>query len=344
MDAHAPPARSREPVLVQSVAWPRVVRQGEVDAMSRDPVASAAGKPLTLTPMKGELSEPRKLEVDEPITVGRSQKCTVRLRHESVSKQHARLEHVDGGWHVTDLGSLNGTFHNGTKLVAEKPAALQEGDTIEIGSSSFRIDLGNGPPPSQTNDPYRTRATIFIRLRADDSQTRELGWEEFRNRYAPVIVGFARNAGLPSQDADDVLQVVMLNFFRISGQFEYDPSKGRFRGYLKRATLNVIRKRLRKKSPSFSGEPEQLGEDHPFTDELWEKAWADQVMQRAIEEVRGRFDGKTFEAFELYAQRSVPAKAVSEELDISINSVHQAKSRVVDAISQVVTRIREEEG
>ncbi|MHC4990627.1 MAG: sigma-70 family RNA polymerase sigma factor [Planctomycetota bacterium] len=271
--------------------------------MSRDPVASAAGKPLTLTPMKGELSEPRKLEVDEPITVGRSQKCTVRLRHESVSKQHARLEHVDGGWHVTDLGSLNGTFHNGTKLVAEKPAALQEGDTIEI-----------------------------------------VGWEEFRNRYAPVIVGFARNAGLPSQDADDVLQVVMLNFFRISGQFEYDPSKGRFRGYLKRATLNVIRKRLRKKSPSFSGEPEQLGEDHPFTDELWEKAWADQVMQRAIEEVRGRFDGKTFEAFELYAQRSVPAKAVSEELDISINSVHQAKSRVVDAISQVVTRIREEEG
>ncbi len=63
---------------------------------------------------------------------------------------------------------------------------------------------------------------------------------EFERRYAPIIVGFARNLGLTSQDVDDVLQEVMLAFFKVSPRFEYDPSKGRFRGYLKRITRQIV--------------------------------------------------------------------------------------------------------
>ena len=58
---------------------------------------------------------------------------------------------------------------------------------------------------SRSDSLYATRASIFIRLRADGSLDRELGWSEFTEKYARVIAGFARNAGLRAQDADDVL-------------------------------------------------------------------------------------------------------------------------------------------
>jgi RNA polymerase sigma-70 factor (ECF subfamily) len=136
----------------------------------------------------------------------------------------------------------------------------------------------------------------------------------------------------------------MLNFFRVASTFEYDPSRGRFRGYLKRATLNVIRKRLRKRDPAATADSAALAEDEDQTERLWEEHWAEQMMARAVQEARSRFDPRTFEAFDLYARRGVPAQAVAERLDMGVNSIHQAKSRVMSAIMEIVERLREEEG
>jgi RNA polymerase sigma-70 factor (ECF subfamily) len=300
--------------------------------------------PLTLTPTSGERTEPVTLQADRPVLVGRCAEADLRLSHESVSKRHARLECVERTWHVTDLGSLNGTYKGGVRLEPEQAAELVSGEELAIGKSIFRVCIGPETRGTGSADPYRTRATIFLRLRAADDETREMGWEDFRSRYAPVIVGFARNAGLRAQDADDVLQTVMLNFFRVASTFEYDPSRGRFRGYLKRATLNVIRKRLRKRDPAATADSAALAEDEDQTERLWEEHWAEQMMARAVQEARSRFDPRTFEAFDLYARRGVPAQAVAERLDMGVNSIHQAKSRVMSAIMEIVERLREEEG
>lgn len=48
--------------------------------------------------------------------VGRDEGCEVVLDHPGVSRRHARLDPGDGGWHVTDLGSANGTWINGERL------------------------------------------------------------------------------------------------------------------------------------------------------------------------------------------------------------------------------------
>ena len=73
---------------------------------------------------------------------------------------------------------------------------------------------------------------LLLQLKSDETVNREMGWGIFVDRYGPIICGFARNAGLPSSEADDIMQTVLFNFFRVADQFEYDPSKGRFRGYL----------------------------------------------------------------------------------------------------------------
>ena len=65
--------------------------------------------------------------------VGRAKGCVINLRHGAHSdgnlcaRHHARLEYVDDGLRVTDLGSTNGTFLNGerkSEFVAEPGAEI----------------------------------------------------------------------------------------------------------------------------------------------------------------------------------------------------------------------------
>ena len=64
-------------------------------------------------------------------------------------------------------------------------------------------------------DPYHTQASILLRLSESTAQ-RQMAWQEFYRFYAPIIASFARNLGASPQDAQDVIQDVMLGFYRVS--------------------------------------------------------------------------------------------------------------------------------
>jgi CRP-like cAMP-binding protein len=52
----------------------------------------------------------------------------------SVSRRHARLVRANDGFTLTEeVGALNGTFVNGTKLVTGRPHPLQDGDRVSFG-------------------------------------------------------------------------------------------------------------------------------------------------------------------------------------------------------------------
>ena len=77
-------------------------------------------------------------------TIGRSSDAGVRLEGDAaVSRLHALLERLDGGWRVSDLGSRNGTEVNGTRLTS--PVALRPDDELRIGSWRlvFRDELAD---------------------------------------------------------------------------------------------------------------------------------------------------------------------------------------------------------
>jgi hypothetical protein len=68
------------------------------------------------------------------VTLGREPSCTIMIDDDAfVSQLHVRVFDYEGQPMVEDLGSTNGTFHNGSKLVGTK--LLHPGDRIQVGTT-----------------------------------------------------------------------------------------------------------------------------------------------------------------------------------------------------------------
>jgi hypothetical protein len=64
-------------------------------------------------------------------TIGRGPESTIQLADLSVSRKHARIAYKQGAYWLSDLGSMGGTWVDGTKLAA--PRRVATGQTIDIG-------------------------------------------------------------------------------------------------------------------------------------------------------------------------------------------------------------------
>jgi len=76
-------------------------------------------------PLKGQ-----RWAVSRPLVLGREASCDVVIPDRQVSRFHARVTPTPAGIILEDLGSKNGTHHNGSGLTA--PVILQDGDAIQI--------------------------------------------------------------------------------------------------------------------------------------------------------------------------------------------------------------------
>jgi len=90
-------------------------------------------------------------------TIGRAIDNDVVLTDIAVSRKHFDLRHEAGTWVLVDRGSGNGTLVNGN--VEDQPFMLANGDTIEIGNTSFRFDNPNGANRAQVPSPDAWRSS-----------------------------------------------------------------------------------------------------------------------------------------------------------------------------------------
>ena len=66
---------------------------------------------------------------------GRSGECDYVYTGEKVSRRHFMIELINGHYYVSDLGSTNGTFLNGKKLIYKE--RLFTGDVISISGTDI---------------------------------------------------------------------------------------------------------------------------------------------------------------------------------------------------------------
>jgi len=69
------------------------------------------------------------------LIVGRSVDADVRINEQALSSEHARLDQTPHGFSLVDLGSTNGTYVNGQRLV--HAVILAGGDSIRMGTTTF---------------------------------------------------------------------------------------------------------------------------------------------------------------------------------------------------------------
>lgn len=90
---------------------------------------------LVLHPVQGA---PHTVSLDgDRIVFGRAGSVDQLLEDDYVSDEHAELVRTDGQWRVRDLGSTNGTYLNGQKVIA--PTAIAAGDQLQLGKTRLEV-------------------------------------------------------------------------------------------------------------------------------------------------------------------------------------------------------------
>jgi len=130
--AEETPAPATEAVALAVEAPPGeapTVPEEATDDQPMVPVARPGGLTLRLESERGSRST---FEVTKAgATIGRGPESTIQLADLSVSRKHARITYKQGSYWLSDLGSMGGTWIDGTKLAA--PRRVATGQTIDIG-------------------------------------------------------------------------------------------------------------------------------------------------------------------------------------------------------------------
>ncbi len=82
--------------------------------------------------------------------IGSREECDIRVPEPTVSGRHCRLTHQGNGFTLEDLGSTNGTFVNGVKVMPGDPVWVPHGANVTLGS---RVQMPW--PVAQSGQPGR---------------------------------------------------------------------------------------------------------------------------------------------------------------------------------------------
>lgn len=107
--------------------------------MARPVADDLPSTPAAPTPIRLSYQGREILLVPGQYLLGRSAGCHVVLDDPLVSRRHARLEVTADDTTIEDLGSINGVFVNGRRVV-DGPHRLESGDLVNIGNAQFTFN------------------------------------------------------------------------------------------------------------------------------------------------------------------------------------------------------------
>jgi RNA polymerase sigma-70 factor (ECF subfamily) len=186
-----------------------------------------------------------------------------------------------------------------------------------------------------------TSVSLLDRLKAARADASD--WGRLHDIYLPLISRWLRRVPGLQGELDDLAQEVFVVMVRELPRFERQ-REGSFRAWLRQVTVNkvrTLRKQLRRKPMAgldpIDGFLDQLAEPNSQLAREWDLDHDRHVFQKLLAIVQPDFQPATWEAFQRFAVEGRPAADVAGELGINVNSVIQAKSRILK-------RLREEAG
>ncbi len=121
------------------------------------------GTRLTVTTAEGVSSAEYKFD-QKRVVIGRGAGADVRLPHRTVSQNHALVEMADDGLLISDLGSTNGTFIGGNRLLPHRPHRMDSGSHVLVGKFSVKLE---GPVPVKQPTSWEVTSELSRSLMRD---------------------------------------------------------------------------------------------------------------------------------------------------------------------------------
>ena len=145
-------------------------------------------------------------------------------------------------------------------------------------------------------------------------------------------------------DADDVTQEVLLAVHEKIKEFEYDPARGRFRGFLKTIALRAIWSRQAdgRGERNLSGAEPQVDENE--MEAQWESEWRQYHLGLATSVIRLEFPPTEFEAFEMLTSQGRSITDTAAATGIPVNRVYRVRAAIMERLRRLIAMQVAEEG
>lgn len=197
-----------------------------------------------------------------------------------------------------------------------------------------------------------TRPTLLFRVREWQDRA---SWEEFHRLYRRLVYGRARRAGLSHADAEDVAQDVFKRVAETIKDFDLNPERGSFRGWLMKLTQWRIADKFESlRNPAApaaadEGDPaagaaiESL--PAPVNDEdEWDREWRQHLIAAAAERIARQVNARHFQVFDLYVLQHWPVLRVAHELGVNPASVYLIGHRLTRRLKAEVAKLQQQLG
>ncbi len=196
---------------------------------------------------------------------------------------------------------------------------------------------------------YKTRVTLLDKLRDNHD---DAAWADFAYYYRSYIYNIARRMNLGHDDANEIVQLVLLKSWNKLGDFNYDSEKGRFRGWLCRVTGNIIRNYFRDQKKRYVSIEEYKTEDghdfleqftQPEIEKIADEEWEEYIPKLAWKNISENFEENARRTYELFLDGKAPEE-IASKLGISINTVYVHKNRIKEKLVPEIKRLKNELG
>ncbi len=198
-----------------------------------------------------------------------------------------------------------------------------------------------------------TRKSLLGRLKNwQDNES----WADFFNTYWKLIYNFAVQRGLTHQEAEEVVQETVLAVAKSIPKFEYDPTRCAFKTWLLTVTRSKIANQFEKRkrhrdaqtlpddsrlTPLLERMPDEQAQQE--WERAWEGEWEKNLIDAAVQRVKGRVSIEQFQMFDLFVLKGWPARDVAKTLSVTVAHVYVAKHRLGKLLKKEV-RLLEEQG
>jgi len=189
-------------------------------------------------------------------------------------------------------------------------------------------------------DYNRTRTTLVVGLKNLEDQRI---WNRFFDSYWKLIYNAAIQAGLKDADAQEVVQETVISVTKKIKDFDYDRSKGSFKGWLMKTTkwkiIDQFRKIQKKNTRECSGSSEfleNLSTELPEVEKYWENNWQQELLQSALVKVKEQVKPIYYQVYDMLIRKEMKPKDVSKALGIKTDQVYLAKHRVAEALKETI--------